>query len=104
MIIEEKKEVVEDLGDVESPRECSIMEHSSKKLDIDVEEGAQPLRHIVVGDLEEVYQEMDSIMDEFLSTSESSPVGHEVEIIEECAQPPIPLMSNEEESELEESH
>ncbi|QHN87372.1 uncharacterized protein DS421_16g554510 [Arachis hypogaea] len=88
IIIEEKEEVVEDLGDVESPRECSIMENSSTKLDIDVEEGAQSPRHIIVGDLEEVYQEMDSIIDELLSTMESSPVGHGVEVIEECAQPP----------------
>ncbi|KAL4276090.1 hypothetical protein AHAS_Ahas20G0172400 [Arachis hypogaea] len=91
IIIEEKEEVVEDLGDVESPRECSLMEHSSKELDIEVEEGAQPPRHIIVGDLEEVYQEMDSIMDEFLSTMESSTIGHGVESIKECAQPPIPL-------------
>ncbi|RYR34791.1 hypothetical protein Ahy_A10g049821 [Arachis hypogaea] len=98
MIIEEKEEVVEDLGDVESPWECSIMEHFPKKLDIDVEEGAQPPRHVIVEDLEEAYQEMDSIMDEFLSTMESSPIGHGVEIIEECAQPPIPLVSNEKEN------
>ncbi|KAL4396376.1 hypothetical protein AHAS_Ahas01G0085700 [Arachis hypogaea] len=88
MIIEEKEEVVEDLGDVESPWECSIMEHFPKKLDIDVEEGAQPPRHVIVEDLGEAYQEMDSIMDEFLSTMESSPIGHEVETIKECAQPP----------------
>jgi len=87
-IIEERGEVVEDLGDVESPWECSIMENSSKKLDIDVEEGVQSPRHIIVGDLEEVYQEMDSIIDELLSTMESSPVGHGVEIIEECTQRP----------------
>ena len=46
---------------------------------------------------------MDSIMDEFLSTIESSPIGHGVEIIEECAQPPIPLVSNEKESYQEEN-
>ncbi|KAL4381240.1 hypothetical protein AHAS_Ahas04G0113700 [Arachis hypogaea] len=90
MIIEEKEEVVEDLGDIESPWECSIMENSSKKLDIDVEEGAQPPRHVIVGDLEEAYQEMDSIMDEFLFTMESSPIGHKVEVTKECAQPPYP--------------
>ena len=103
IIIEEKEEVVEDLGDVESPRECSLMEHSSKELDIEVEEGAQPPRHIIVGDLEVAYQEMDSIMDEFLSTMESSPIGHRVESIKECAQPPIPLVSNEKESYQEEN-
>ncbi|KAL4394427.1 hypothetical protein AHAS_Ahas02G0150900 [Arachis hypogaea] len=91
MIIEGKEEVVEDLGDVESPWECSIMENASKKLDIDVEEGAQPPRHIIIGDLEEAYQEMDSIMDEFFSTMESSFIGHKVKVTKECAQPPIPL-------------
>ena len=53
-------------------------------LEIDVEEGVQLPRHIMVEDLEEVDQEM--------------------EIQEEEAQPPMPLESNEEEIELEESY
>jgi len=50
--------------------------------DVDVEEGIQPPRHILVEDSEEVDQEM--------------------EIKEKEAQPPMPLVSNEEEFELEE--
>ena len=48
----EPEEVVENLGDVGSPWECSIREPSFKKLDIDVEEGVQPPKHIE--DFEEV--------------------------------------------------
>jgi len=52
----------------------------------------------------EVDQEMDSIIEEFLSTIESSPIGFDIEIKEEDAQPLMPLVSNEEEIELEASH
>jgi len=104
MVIEEKEEVVEDLGDVESPWECSIMENSSKKLAIDVEEGAQPPKHIMVEDFEEVDQEMDSIIDEFLSTIESSPIELDIEGKEEDTSPPIPLVSHEENIKLEGSY
>jgi len=43
---------------------------------------------------------MDSIIDEFLSTIESSPIGLDMEIKEEEAQPPMPSVNNEEEIEL----
>ncbi|QHN86286.1 uncharacterized protein DS421_16g544810 [Arachis hypogaea] len=51
MIVEEEEEVVEDLEDAEPPWESQ--EPLSKKLEIYVEEGVQPPRHIIVGDLEE---------------------------------------------------
>ena len=41
---------------------------------------------------------------EFLSTIESSPMELDIEIKEEEAQPPMPLVNNEEEIELEESY
>ena len=55
-------------------------------------------------DLEEVDQEMDSIIEELLSIIESSPIGLEIEVKEGDAQPLMPLVSNEEEIELEVSH
>ncbi|RYR66881.1 hypothetical protein Ahy_A03g013029 [Arachis hypogaea] len=70
-VIEIKEEVVQDLRDVEPP--C---------------ESQQPLEHIKIEEHEKVDQEIDSIMEEFLSTIESLPSRHEVEIVEECAQPP----------------
>jgi len=72
--------VVEALGDVGSLWECEVIEPSFKKLDIDVEEGVQPPKHIMIEDFEEVDQEMDSIIEEFLSTIESSPIWLEIEI------------------------
>ncbi|KAL4356885.1 hypothetical protein AHAS_Ahas09G0131400 [Arachis hypogaea] len=54
----------------------------SKKLDIVVEEGVQPPKHLMVGDLKEVDREMDLIIDEFLSKMESSPMEYEVEVSE----------------------
>ena len=71
----EEEEVVEDLGDAEPPWESQDIEPPSKTFKIDVEEGVQPPRHIMVEDFEEVDQEMDSIIDEFLSAIESSPIG-----------------------------
>ena len=57
------------------------IEPPSKTVEIDAEEGVQPPKHIIVEDLEEVDQEM--------------------EIQEEEAQPPMPLVSHEEEFDLE---
>jgi len=61
--------------------------------------------------VEEVDQEIDSIIDEFLSILtnnlndfvESFSIGHEKEVKKEGAQPPGPLVSNEEEIGLEET-
>ena len=103
-VIVEEEEVVEDLGDAERPWESPVIEPPSKTFEIDVEEGVQPPRHIMAKDFEEVNQEMDSIIDEFLSTFESSPIGLDMEIKEEEAQPPMPLVNNEEEIELEENY
>ncbi|XP_052118823.1 uncharacterized protein LOC107493748 [Arachis duranensis] len=83
-IIVVEEEVVEDLGDAEPPWESQDIEPPSKTVAIDVEKGVQPPRHIIAKDFEEVDQEM--------------------EIQEEEAQPPMPLVSNEEEIELEESY
>ncbi|RYQ95298.1 hypothetical protein Ahy_B08g090431 [Arachis hypogaea] len=58
----------------------------------------------VVESLGKVEQEMDSIIEEFLSIIESSPIGLEIEVKEEDAQPLMSLVSNEEEIELEASH
>ncbi|QHN86117.1 uncharacterized protein DS421_16g543230 [Arachis hypogaea] len=80
----EEEEVVEDLGDAEPPLESPFINPPSKMFEIDVEEGVQPPRHVMVKDLEEIDQEM--------------------EIQEEEAQPPMPLESNKEEIELEESY
>jgi len=83
----EEEEVVEDLGDAEPPWETQVIEPPSKTFEFDVEEGVQPLRHVMVEDLEEVDQEMDSIINEFLSTIESSPIELEDEVnIEEACQ------------------
>ena len=103
-VIVKEEEVVEDLGDAERPWESPVIEPPSKEFECDVEEGVQPPRHIMVEDFEEDDQEMDLIIDEFLSTFESSPIGLDMEIKEEEAQPPMPLVNNEEEIELEESY
>ncbi|KAL4371475.1 hypothetical protein AHAS_Ahas06G0169500 [Arachis hypogaea] len=76
-VIVEEEEVVEDLGDVESPWEPQVIEPPSKKFEFDDEEGVQPPKHIMVEDFKKVDQEMDSIIDEFLTTIESSPIGLE---------------------------
>jgi len=47
---------------------------------------------------------MDSIIDEFLSTIEPSPIRLDMEIKEEEAQPPMLLVNNEEEIKLEEGN
>ncbi|QHN94284.1 uncharacterized protein DS421_17g599900 [Arachis hypogaea] len=96
----EEEEVVEDLGDVEPPWESQVIEPPSKKFEFDVEEGTQPPKHVMNEELED----MDSIIEEFLSTIESSLIGHEIEAKEEDTQTPIPLVSNEEEIKLEESY
>ncbi|RYR73518.1 hypothetical protein Ahy_A02g007895 [Arachis hypogaea] len=70
-VIEIKEEVVQNLRDAELP--C---------------ESQQPPEYIKIEEHEKVDQEIDSIMEEFLSTIESLPSRHEVETIEECAQPP----------------
>ena len=75
----EEEEVVEDLGDAGPPWESQVIEPPSKTFEFDVEEGVQPPRHVMVNDLEEADQEM--------------------ETKEEEAQPPMPLVSNEEEIE-----
>ncbi|XP_072073249.1 uncharacterized protein [Arachis hypogaea] len=79
-----KEDVVADLRDAVPPLESPVTEPPSKTVAFDVEEGVQPPRHIIVEDLEEV--------------------GQEMEIKEEEAQPPMPLVNNEEEIELEESY
>ncbi|RYQ90813.1 hypothetical protein Ahy_B09g096797 [Arachis hypogaea] len=64
----------------------------------------------VVEELEEVEQEVDfklentSTPSDIVDDLEFSPIVLEIEIKEEDAQPPMPLVSNEEEIELEESH
>ncbi|XP_057718856.1 uncharacterized protein LOC130933294 [Arachis stenosperma] len=58
----------------------------------------------MVEDFEGDDQKMDSIIDEFLSAFVSSPIGLDMETKEEEAQPPMPLVNNEEEIELEESY
>jgi len=58
----------------------------------------------MIEDFKEVDQEMDSIIEKFPSTIESSPIGHEIEVMKEDTSPPIPLVSNKEESELEGSY
>ncbi|QHO57886.1 uncharacterized protein DS421_3g86060 [Arachis hypogaea] len=79
--IETKKEVVQDLRDVEFPNESQ-----------------QPPEHIKIEEYEEANQEMNSIMEGFLFTFNFPSIG----IIEECAQPPIPLVNNEEENKSQE--
>jgi len=76
--------VVRDLGDAKRPWESPVIEPPSKEFEFDVEEGVQPPRHIMAKDFEEVDQE--------------------IEIKEEEAQPPMPLVSNEEDIGLEESY
>ena len=77
--------MVEDLGDAEPPWESQVIEPPSKTFEIDVEEGVQPPRHIMVEDFEGDDQEIDSIIDEFLSIIESSPIGLDMQIKEEEA-------------------
>ena len=76
--------MVADLRDAVPPSESQDIKPPSKTVAFDVEEGVQPPRQIMVEDFVEVDQE--------------------VEIKEEEAQPPMPLESNEEEIELEESY
>ena len=54
-----EEEVVEDLEDAEPPWESQDIEPPFKTVAFDVEEGAQPPRHITIKDLEEVDQEME---------------------------------------------
>ncbi|QHO53581.1 uncharacterized protein DS421_2g49200 [Arachis hypogaea] len=81
-IIEDEK-VVEDLGDAEPPWETKVIAPPSKTFEFDVEEGVQPPRHIMVEDFKEVDHEMDSIIDDFLSTIESYPIRLEEKVIVE---------------------
>ncbi|XP_072080079.1 uncharacterized protein [Arachis hypogaea] len=64
-VIVEEEEVVEDLGDTEPPWESRVVEYSSKKIEIDVEEvSAQPPWHIPYEELDGIDQEASSLGDD----------------------------------------
>jgi len=64
MVIEEKEEVVENLGDAEPPWEPRVKGNPSK-IEVDVkEESAQPPKHIPYEELDGIEQELSSLSDE----------------------------------------
>ncbi|XP_072055504.1 uncharacterized protein [Arachis hypogaea] len=65
LIVEDKEEVVEDLGDAELPWEHRVEENLSKMIEIDAREGcAQPPRHVPYEDLDGIEQESSFLGDE----------------------------------------
>jgi len=80
MTIEEEEEVVEDLGDAEPPWEPRVIENSSKKIEVNVEEEcAQPPRHISYEDLEGIEQELSPLGDEDQASNPSGGESFELE-------------------------
>jgi len=88
LIVKDKEEVVEDLGDAEPPWEYRVEENPSKMIEIDArEESAHLSRHIPYEDLDEIEKELSSLGDEYQASSlsgeesfeheEPSPVGFE---------------------------
>ena len=88
LIVEDKEEVVEDLGDAELPWEHRVEENPSKMNKIDArEESAHLPRHIPYEDLDGIEQELSPLGDEDQASSlsgeesfkheEPSPVGFE---------------------------
>ncbi|QHO19298.1 uncharacterized protein DS421_11g327650 [Arachis hypogaea] len=74
-LIVKEKEVVEDLRDAKPPCESRVVEYSSKKLEIDIDEdSAQPLRHVPYEELDGIDQEASSLGDD---DHESSPPSDE---------------------------
>jgi len=99
--------VVEDLGDVECKEESQVEEPSSMEFESDVkEDSAQPPRHIVNEELEEMVQTTSPpIYDDSASTYDpleldrSFPIELGIDIKEDFTQPPIYDLSDGEELE-----
>ncbi|KAL4288541.1 hypothetical protein AHAS_Ahas19G0296500 [Arachis hypogaea] len=96
-----EKEVVEDLGNVECKEESRVVGSSSVEFESDAEEGAQPLKHIMNEELEEMEQATSSLSDDdfasaydFLELKESSPIEFEADVEIDFTQPPTYDLSN----------
>ncbi|QHN93848.1 uncharacterized protein DS421_17g596180 [Arachis hypogaea] len=80
LIVEDKEEVVEDLGDAELPWEHRVEENPSKMIEIDArEESAHLPRHIPYEDLDGIEQELSSHGNKEQASSPSSGESFELE-------------------------